>query len=160
MDDRLGLATDQGIPWKIPADVEHFRSVTVGVDVLMGFATYVEFAAPMPGRTNFVATARGQDLREGFVPVKEVDAFLSGGHPGDIWIIGGAMLFALTLGMVQELFLTRVQGDFHCTKFFPAFEDTFRLAESTTPPRTEGTPAIVFQTWIRDADGALPSPPG
>jgi dihydrofolate reductase len=156
VDDCLGLATEKGIPWKVPADVQHFRTVTANVDVLMGYATYAEFAQPMPGRTNYVATGRGRELREGFLPVKDVDTFLSSGHSGDLWIIGGAMLFAMTLEKIQVLSMTRVEGDFNCTKFFPAFEDTFDLVGSTTPPAVAGEPAIHFQTWTRGAEGSRP----
>ena len=94
IDDRLGLSTDTGIPWSVPADVAHFRNATAGVDVLMGFATYTEFERPMPGRTNYVATRRGEALREGFLTVDDLDGFLTGGHDGDLWIIGGAGLYA------------------------------------------------------------------
>ena len=147
VDDELGLATDGGIPWSAPADVAHFRAATARVDVLMGYATYVEFEHPMPDCVNYVATRRGVALREGFRPVGDVWSFLSDDHPGDIWIIGGATLYATTLGMTDELHLTRVQGDFDCTKFFPPFEATFQLATETTPPRSEGACSSRFQTW-------------
>ena len=68
VDEQLGLSTDTGIPWSVPADVAHFRSATASTDVLMGYATYAEYARPMPGRTNYVATGRAEPLRTGFTP--------------------------------------------------------------------------------------------
>jgi dihydrofolate reductase len=147
IDDKLGLATDDGIPWSVPADVVHFRAETAAVDVLMGYATYAEFDHPMPDRVNYVATGRGAALRQGFLPVADVGSFLAGGHSGDIWIIGGAMLYATTLAVTDELHLTRVQGDFDCTKFFPSFEATFDLVGETATPPVSGTPSVRFQTW-------------
>jgi dihydrofolate reductase len=148
VDDRLGIATDSGIPWKVPADVAHFRDLTTGSNVVMGYATYAEFAAPMSGRTNYVATGRPGTLREGFVPVNDLDAFLAG-FQGDLWIIGGATLYATTLDVVEEIALTRVAGDFGCTKFFPEFATTFRRTADEVPPPVEGVPAVRFQTWQR-----------
>jgi len=150
IDDRLGLSTDTGIPWSVPADVAHFRNATAGVDVLMGFATYREFERPMPGRTNYVATRRGEALREGFLTVDDLDGFLTGGHDGDLWIIGGAGLYAAALPATEELSLTRVAGDFGCTKFFPVFEDAFALVDDRPVAAQGDTPAVRFQTWRRE----------
>jgi dihydrofolate reductase len=151
IDDRLGLATDTGIPWHVPADVEHFRTMTASSKVLMGYATYTEFENPMPGRTNYVATRRTAELREGFIPIADLSSFLPGyAGSDDLWIIGGAKVYEVTLDSVQELVLTRVKGDFGCTKFFPPFDTTFSLVTDEAPPPVEGVPAIRFQTWRRN----------
>jgi dihydrofolate reductase len=150
VDDRLGISTDAGIPWNVPADVAHFRALTLSSNVLMGYGTYTEFANPMEGRTNYVATRRTEKLREGFLRVGDLRSFFTGGFEGDLWIIGGAMLYTTTLEEVEELALTRVAGDFACTKFFPPFEDKFRLGAEEVPPPVEGVPAIRFQTWQRN----------
>jgi dihydrofolate reductase len=96
-----------------------------------------------------VATNHAAKLRDGFLIADDVDAFLKGGDASDIWVIGGATLFASTLDSLQELYLTRVSGDFHCTKFFPAFDPAFHLETDTPSPMVEGTPAIRFQVWSR-----------
>jgi dihydrofolate reductase len=150
VDDRLGISSDAGIPWNVPADVAHFRALTMSSNVLMGYGTYTEFASPMPGRTNYVATRRTEKLRDGFLPVSDLRTFFTDRFEGDLWIIGGAMLYATTLEEVEELALTRVTGDFGCTKFFPPFEGMFRLSAEEVPPPVEGVPAIRFQTWQRN----------
>jgi dihydrofolate reductase len=149
IDERLGLASDTGIPWHIPADVEHFRTLTESSRVLMGYATYTEFEKPMPGRTNYVATRRTTSLRDGFIRVGDVSSFLADETTEDLWIIGGAMLYDVTLPSVEELVLTRIDGDFGCTKFFPAFDGTFSLVTDDAPPAVPGVPDIRFQTWRR-----------
>jgi dihydrofolate reductase len=149
IDDQRGLATDTGIPWHIPADVAHFRAKTVSAKVLMGYATHSEFDNPMPGRTNYVATRRTTTLRDGFIPVGDLSSLLSDEAADDLWIIGGAMLYNVTIDATQELELTRVKGDFGCTKFFPAFEDTFVLVEDEASPDVPDVPQIRFQTWRR-----------
>jgi dihydrofolate reductase len=149
IDSCLGLATDTGIPWHVPADVEHFRSAIASSAVLMGYGTYREFASPLPDSTNYVATRRGSVLRDGFVAVDDVRSLLTGELAGDLWVIGGAVLYASTLPLVHELALTRVDGNFDCTKFFPQFEGMFELVTDEAVPPSEGVPAIRFQTWQR-----------
>jgi len=158
VDDCLGLATDTGIPWDLPADVEHFRTSIASSDVLMGYATYVEFERPLPGGTNFVLARPGSAIRDGFVAVDDLKRFLAEARTGDLWVIGGAKLYDLTLPLVEELRLTRVEGDFGCTKFFPPFESSFALVADTDFPAASGAPAFRFQTW-RDEYGPPESPP-
>jgi dihydrofolate reductase len=98
-----------------------------------------------------VATRRGSTLRDGFVPVADLDSFLAERVDADLWIIGGAKVYAETLPAVGELSLTRVQGDFGCTKFFPPFESTFQLVSDEPSPPVVDTPNIRFQRWRRDA---------
>ena len=57
IDSRRGIATDSGIPWKLPGDTAYFHEKTAKGLILMGFATYSEFAAPLHGRENFVLSA-------------------------------------------------------------------------------------------------------
>jgi dihydrofolate reductase len=149
IDDKLGLSTDTGIPWHVQADIDYFRTTTRSASVLMGSATYREFKDPMSDRVNYVATRSATPLRPGFTPVGDVAAFVDAGIAGDLWVIGGANLFATTLHRMEELYLTRVEGDFHCTKFFPPFEDAFELSSDRAVPAEPGTPAIRFQVWRR-----------
>jgi dihydrofolate reductase len=115
----------------------------------MGYCTYREFVSPLPDSTNYVATRRGSVLRDGFVAVDDVESLLTDELTGDLWVIGGAILYASTLPLVHELALTRVDGDFDCTKFFPQFEGMFLLVTDEAVPPSEGVPAIRFQTWQR-----------
>jgi len=115
----------------------------------MGYATYSEFESPMTGRINYVATRQTTELRDGFIAVGDLRSFLSDNLNNDLWVIGGATVYAETLEAVQELAVTRIAGDFGCTKFFPAFESTFQLITDETPPTEGGLPPIRFQTWRR-----------
>ena len=63
VDSRRGIATDSGIPWKLPGDTAHFHEKTATGVILMGWATYNEFAAPLHERENFVLTAKSGPLR-------------------------------------------------------------------------------------------------
>lgn len=150
IDDKRGIADDHGIPWqgKLPTDVKYYRDKLKTGTVLMGYGMYKEVSKPYPGGINYVA-AQGQmgGLRPGFKPVDDARKFLSE-FKGDIWNAGGAALFTSTLDLANELYLTRVQGDFNCTKFFPEFESDFELA-SSSEPITENGITFHFEVWRR-----------
>ena len=148
MDSKQGIATSAGIPWKLPGDAAYFRERTSRGLILMGRATYNEFAAPLHGRENFVLSTQPGPLRTGFQAVGSLDQ-LRDAHPAeDIWVIGGAAVYAETISEAQELLITEVQGDFNCTKFFPAFEDAFRLTVHSDD-RQDGGVSYRFETWER-----------
>ena len=68
-------------------------------------------------------------------------------HPGeDVWVIGGAAVYAETIGQAQELLLTQVVGDFDCTKFFPPYTGAFAL-ESRSDDHQEGGVTYQFEVW-------------
>ena len=146
IDSERGLADNHGIPWqgKVPTDARYFREQTTGGDILMGFKTYQEFTAPLPERRNYVLTHSGDALRDGFLAVMDVTAFLAE-HPS-AWVIGGAGLFAKTIDVADELYITQLEGTFSCTRFFPAFEHDFVLADQSEP-LTENGITYSFQIW-------------
>ncbi len=137
IDDRQGLADDNGIPWHIPTDLQYFRDHTVHNVIMMGYNTYLEFTKPLSSRRNLVATTKDEVLKPGFERVAEAHDFLSH-YRGDIWVIGGAGLFAATLDLADELYLTELEGDFNCTKFFPAYDADFVLTKKGVPIHENG----------------------
>ena len=148
VDSRRGIATDTGIPWKLPGDTAYFHDKTATGVIVMGWATYSEFAAPLHQRENFVLTADPASLRSGFRPVISLDQ-LAADHPAeDIWVIGGATVYAQTISQTDELLLTQVVGDFRCTKFFPPYEDAFGLASKSDDHEDGGT-TYRFEVWRR-----------
>jgi dihydrofolate reductase len=156
LDSRRGIANDSGIPWQgqLPSDVAYFRRTTEGGVVVMGYATYTELASPLPDRRNVVATSRSGSLRPGFESVGDARTFLESA-PGDLWVMGGAGLFANTLDLAGELYLTQLERDFDCTKFFPVFDDRFHQV-SASESLTENGITFRFEIWGRDAG----APPG
>jgi dihydrofolate reductase len=148
MDSRRGIANASGIPWKLPGDTAYFHERTARGLILMGWATYNEFAAPLHGRENFVLSAEPGLLRAGFRAIGSLDQLRASRPDEDIWVIGGATVYAETISEATELLLTEVLGDFNCTKFFPSFTDEFRLAVQGDD-RQEGGIAYRFETWQR-----------
>ncbi len=146
IDSQRGIATDSGIPWTLPGDSAYFREKTSSGLIVMGRATYEEFAAPLHDRENFVFSRSTSPLREGFTVVRSLGE-LRATHPGeDVWVIGGATVYAETISQADELLLTQVTGDFGCTKFFPPYLATFAL-QTKGEEHQEGGVSYRFETW-------------
>jgi dihydrofolate reductase len=130
IDDKQGIAAKGKTPWAIPADIHYFRDQTEGKTVVMGREMYTEFSDPLSGRSNVVVSHTLESVRPGFQLVHDIDTFLKQAVE-DVWIIGGAGLYESVLGYCDELYLTHVQGDFDCDRFFPAYEGTFALKQES-----------------------------
>jgi dihydrofolate reductase len=146
IDSQRGIATDSGIPWKLPGDTAYFREKTARGLIVMGRATYDEFAAPLHGGENYVLSTTTVPLRAGFEAITGLQQ-LRAAHPDkDIWVIGGATVYRETIGEADELLLTQVLEDFTCTKFFPPYQADFDL-ESQSADHQEGGVTYRFETW-------------
>jgi dihydrofolate reductase len=145
IDNKRGLAKgDENMPWHLPGDLKYFKDKTSGQKVLMGFNTHMSLPGPLPGRDNLVLNSRGADLRKGFISVsnQEITQLLQ----GEIWVIGGASLFAQLIGRADELYLTQIDADFNCDKFFPEYESSFERVEHTEPSSEAGQ-KYAFEVW-------------
>jgi dihydrofolate reductase len=158
LDAQRGIATDSGIPWSLPGDKAYFREKTEQGAIVMGRATYDEFAAPLHDRENFVLTSASQPLRPGFRAVADLAHLRAMLPEGDVWIIGGAAVFRETIAEAEELLLTQVLQDFHCIKFFPPYTETFAL-QSRSADHTENGVTYRFETWRPRTPAPTPAGP-
>jgi dihydrofolate reductase len=151
VDSQLGVANDHGIPWqgKIPMDTQYFNDQTSQGLIVMGYRTYQEFDKPLHDRENFVVTRpEPGELRRGFTGVPDLTGFFHQHSQELVWVIGGAGLFEASLDEADELFITQLDADFHCTKFFPTFSGNFELV-SSLGPYEENDISFLFEIWQR-----------
>ncbi len=148
LDSRRGIATASGIPWHLPGDSAYFRRKTETGVILMGRATYEEFATPLHERENFVMTSSKSPMRAGFRSVSGLAQVRTACPDDDVWVIGGSAVYNETIADADELLLTQVDGDFHCTKFFPAYEDAFALRTRDGDHEERGI-TYRFEVWSR-----------
>lgn len=124
LDEKNGIGRDGGMPWHLTDDLKHFRRLTRGHHVLMGRKTYQTVAGKLPGRSMLVLSRDAS-----FQPVDaqvfgDFDAALAAARAvgeQEIFVIGGAQIFALALPLAQRFHLTRVHTDASCDVFFPHF---------------------------------------
>jgi dihydrofolate reductase len=99
------------LPWHLPADLRHFKSLTLGKSVLMGRKTYVSIGKALPGRTNIVLS-RSEDFAPGdCVVVKTLDdARIAAGTQTALMVIGGAEIYRQCLPLATHIHLTLVHA--------------------------------------------------
>ena len=110
-----------GMPWNVPEDMAHFKSMTMGAPVVMGRRTWESFPdrfRPLPGRRNIVVTRQDSWADAGAERAASLEAALDLAAEGDpewIWVIGGGELFREAIAGADLLEVTEldlvVDGD-------------------------------------------------
>lgn len=110
--------------WHLPADLKHFKNITIGNTIIMGRKTYDSIGKPLPNRRNIVIT-RQQGLHlEGIEVVNSLEDALSLCEAeDDVFIIGGAEIYKQALPQVHKIELTRVHREFEADAFFPELDN-------------------------------------
>lgn len=114
------IGRDNQLPWHLPADLAHFKRLTLGKPVVMGRRVYDSIGRPLPGRHNIVLS-RNPDLRiEGCTVVHSPEAAIAAaGAVEEIAVIGGEQIYRLFLPLVDIVHLTEVEADVPGDTFFP-----------------------------------------
>ncbi|VAW82876.1 Dihydrofolate reductase [hydrothermal vent metagenome] len=108
------------LPWRLSADLKHFKSLTMGKPILMGRKTYESIGKPLPGRTNIVISRDSSFSAAGCRVVHSVEAALTAAEGGEeAMVIGGANLYEQLLLRADRLYLTEVQADINGDAWFP-----------------------------------------
>ena len=120
MDTRGVIGRDSGLPWHLPADLQHFKQTTMGKPILMGRKTHESIGRPLPGRTNIVITRDSGYRAEGCRVVNSIAAALEvAGEQDEIMVIGGAEFYRQVLPQADTIYLTRIHAAFDGDTRFP-----------------------------------------
>ena len=100
------------LPWHIPADLAHFKRLTMGNAVVMGRRTFESIGRPLPQRHNIVVTRDRGYMAEGCTIAHSIeDALIAAGNVSEIAIIGGAQIFEELLPRAKLLHITYVHAE-------------------------------------------------
>ena len=117
------IGKDNQMPWHLPADLKHFKTVTLGKPIIMGRKTYESIGRPLPGRKNIVISTNKAYMLEGCETVTSLNEALSLVNDVDeVMIIGGGFLYAQTLSQADRLYLTFIDLDVDGDTHFPDFK--------------------------------------
>lgn len=127
----IGRGND--LPWRLPADLRRFRSLTLGKPVIMGRHTFESLGRPLPERDNIVITRNPDYAAPGCQVTHGLDqALAAAGGAQEAMIIGGANVYAQALPLVDRMYLTVVHAWVLGDARFPAYpEAEWRLVESS-----------------------------
>lgn len=111
------------LPWHLPADLRHFKSVTMGKPMLMGRKTFQSIGKALPGRRSLVLTRDRSFSAEGIELVHTVDEALRvAGDADELMVIGGADVYRSVLPLAGRIYLTRVHAAVAGDTRFPAID--------------------------------------
>ncbi|WP_421159670.1 type 3 dihydrofolate reductase [Aeromonas dhakensis] len=147
------IGLDNQMPWHLPADLAHFKRVTLGKPVLMGRKTFESIGRPLPGRRNLVIS-RNLDYRaDGVEVIDSVDAALAllGSNVAELMVIGGGHLYGQLLPRADRLYLTRIDLAVEGDTRFPAFDegDWSCIERESHQPDEKNPHPYHFETWQR-----------
>ncbi len=114
------IGRDNTLPWRLKADLAHFKAVTSGHPIMMGRKTWESLGRPLPGRRNVVLTRNAGYQASGAEvftdPAEALTALVAATR---IFVIGGAELYCQMLPDADRLFLTEIQADVEGDARFP-----------------------------------------
>ena len=130
---RNGVIGAEGdLPWRLSSDLKHFKATTKGKPVIMGRKTWESLPfKPLPGRTNIVVTRQAGYAANGAQVFTALEAALEAGAKAaladgveEVFVIGGAQIYAETLHKADRLYLTDVDAEPEGEAVFPAFAES------------------------------------
>jgi dihydrofolate reductase len=139
------IGRDGRLPWHLPADLRHFKEVTMGTPMIMGRRTFDSLPGLLPARRHIVLTRDRDWSAEGAVVVHDVGEALRAAAADFVSVIGGAEIFALFEPLAHAVELTEIHGDIAGDTDMPPFDPAVWREESRVDhPAEDGRPAYSF----------------
>ena len=123
------IGLNNQLPWRLPDDLQYFKSVTMGKPLVMGRKTYDSIGRPLPGRTNIVITRDASWSASGVNVATTLDealllarkACLDSGVD-EVMVIGGEQIYRMTITVADRLYVTEVDAEIAGDAFFPTID--------------------------------------
>lgn len=140
------------LPWRLPEELAHFKRTTMGHTIVMGRRTWESIGRPLPGRRSVVVTRDPDWHAAGAERAASLDDALAlCAGAAEVFVIGGAELYAQALPRAQRMIVTEIDADFEGDTWFPA-PDPARWRESGRDHRPpEGARGFSLDFVIYDA---------
>lgn len=120
MSENRAIGKDNQLLWHLPADLKHFKQITLGKPILMGRKTFQSIGRALPGRINVIITRDKNFKADGCIVVHSIQNALDVVKDHDeVCVIGGAELYRQMLPLMTRIYLTIVHHHFAGDAFFP-----------------------------------------
>lgn len=121
-EDRV-IGNKNRLPWHLPADLGHFKALTMGKPMVMGRLTWESLPGILPGRRHIVVTRNRDYPADGCTVTHSLDdALRAAGDVDEVMIVGGATLYQQALMRAHRIYLTLVHGKFEGDAWFPEID--------------------------------------
>jgi len=144
------IGRDGDLPWRLPADLRHFKALTEGTPMLMGRKTFESLPGLLPGRRHIILT-RDRDWRaNGAEIVHSIEDAVAAANAPRLSVVGGAEIYALALPYADRIELTEVDATPDGDTMVPPFNPEFWRETARSDHPAEGArPAYSFVTLVR-----------
>ena len=154
MDQNRGIGKDNRIPWRLSADLKNFKTLTLGHHLINGRKTCQSIGRPLPGRIGIVVSRNPEYAPDGWEVVRSLsEAFALARQRGEteVFIGGGAGIYAAALPLADRIYLTRVHTRSEADTYFPEFdENEWDVMESWDHPADEKNEvAFTYQVLVK-----------
>lgn len=113
------------LPWHLPADLRHFKQLTMDRPIMMGRRTHESIGRPLPGRHNIVVTRQVDYRSEGCDIVHSIDEAIDvAGDVEELMVIGGSEFYEQLLARVDRIYMTEIHHAFEGDTYFPKLDIT------------------------------------
>ena len=147
-----GIGKDNGLLWRLPADLKHFKDITTGHPVIMGRKTFESVGKPLPNRRNIIVTRNTALEIPGAEVVNTIAAALALCEgTEEVFIVGGAEIYKMAMAVTNKIYLTVVHGTFDADTFFPPIDpDLWKETDAVSyEPDEKNAYAYTFSTLLR-----------
>lgn len=146
------IGNNNTLPWHLPEDLAHFKRTTMGCPVVMGRKTWDSLPPkfrPLPGRLNIVVTRQPNWSESGAQPAPNMLSALQLCEQfTDVWVIGGAQLYALAAPLASTAVVTEIERDFEGDAFAPTLDSGWKESAREQHIAASGLP-FSFVTYSR-----------
>jgi dihydrofolate reductase len=161
------IGRQNDLPWHLPDDFAFFKRKTSHHPIIMGRKSLESLGKPLPNRTNIVITRNLDFSASGVLIVHTLDDAIaeatkaieqaSAHQPDEIFVIGGAEIYAIALPIATTLYLTELDQAFEGDAYFPAFnkEDWQEVSRRPHPADERHAVAFDFVEYERKSDQQL-----
>jgi dihydrofolate reductase len=142
------------LPWHVPEDLKHFKTLTTGRTVLMGRKTFDSIRKPLPNRTNLILSRRippqPPSGTQWFTKLQEAIATAERSGESELFIVGGAEIYALAMPLADRMYISiiKLQDPVSGDTWFPKWDPAQWRAE-----HREQRPNVEFITYRREPWG-------
>ena len=120
------IGLNNSMPWHIPEELQHFKTVTMGKPIIMGRKTFDAIGRRLlPGRKTIVITNDKNLIGEKFTVTHSIaEALNAAGEVPEVMVVGGAGIYKEFLPLAKRLYLSVIDQEFNGDAFFPEFDET------------------------------------
>ena len=138
VDENNGICKNNQLPWHLPADLKHFKTLTTGHPIIMGRKTFDSIGKPLPNRKNIVITGQKDLHIDGVEIVNSLEeALMICKNELEVFIIGGSQIFNQALLLSNKLYLTRIHQVFDTDTSFPEIDKNLWVEQERTEHRPD-----------------------